>query len=144
MKHRAACVARSCRTCSSKRPREQWLRELEAAGIPCSPVNTLGELSAHPHTRESGMVFDYDATLKGVAPAVRVDGDRPGERNPPPKLGATVRDALRIAGYSQEEIDAMVRDKIVASADSGNVGEVAFRPFAMRMRCDAADTQARR
>jgi crotonobetainyl-CoA:carnitine CoA-transferase CaiB-like acyl-CoA transferase len=97
-----------------ERPREQWLRELDAAGIPCSPVHTLGELSAHSHTRESGMVFDYDATLKGVAPAVRVDGERPGNRNAPPALGAQSEEALRIAGYSQQEIDAMVRDKIVA------------------------------
>ena len=60
------------------------------------------------------MVFDYDAKLKGVAPAMRVDGDRPGERNPPPKLGGQSADALRVAGYSQEEIDRMVREKIVA------------------------------
>ena len=97
-----------------ERPREQWLRELEAAGIPCSPVHTLGELSAHAHTRASGMVFDYDATLRGVAPAVRVDGERPGDRTSPPVLGAQSTDALRIAGYSQEEIDAMVRDKVIA------------------------------
>jgi crotonobetainyl-CoA:carnitine CoA-transferase CaiB-like acyl-CoA transferase len=113
VQHRAACVT-LVQDILSKRPREEWLRELEAAGIPCSPVNTLGELSAHPHTRASGMVFDYDAKLKGVAPAVRVDGDRPGERNPPPRLGGQSADALRVAGYAQEEIDRMVRDKVVA------------------------------
>lgn len=88
-----------------KRPRESWLRDLDAAGIPCSPVNTLGELSAHPHTRDSGMVFDYDGTLKGVAPALRLDGGRPGARNAPPKLGGQSADALRVAGYSAHEID---------------------------------------
>ena len=113
VKHRAECVA-VVQEVLKERPREQWLRELEAAGIPCSPVHTLGELSAHPHTRASGMVFDYDATLKGVAPAVRVDGERPGNRTPPPALGAQSQEALRVAGYSQHEIDAMVRDKIVA------------------------------
>jgi crotonobetainyl-CoA:carnitine CoA-transferase CaiB-like acyl-CoA transferase len=99
------------------RPRAEWLRVLDEAGIPCSPVNTLGELSAHPHTRESGMVFDYgksDATsLKGVAPAVRVDDERPGPRTPPPKLGENSVDALRAAGYSAQEIERLIRDKIV-------------------------------
>jgi crotonobetainyl-CoA:carnitine CoA-transferase CaiB-like acyl-CoA transferase len=99
------------------RPRAEWLRVLDEAGIPCSPVNTLGELSAHPHTRESGMVFDYgksDATsLKGVAPAVRVDDERPGPRTPPPKLGENSVDALRTAGYSAQEIERLIRDKIV-------------------------------
>jgi crotonobetainyl-CoA:carnitine CoA-transferase CaiB-like acyl-CoA transferase len=60
------------------------------------------------------MVFDYDATLKGVAPGVRVDGERPGARNPPPALGAQSADALRVAGYSQEEIDRMIRDKVIS------------------------------
>ena len=113
VKHRAECVA-VVQEVLKERPRAQWLRDLEAAGIPCSPVHTLGELSAHLHARESGMVFDYDATLRGVAPALRVDGERPGERNPPPALGAHSADALRIAGYTQDEIEAMVRDKVVA------------------------------
>lgn len=96
-----------------KRAREQWLRELEEAGIPCSPLHTLGELCAHPHTRESGMVFNYDAQLKGVAPALRVDGNRLGARNPPPSLGAQSAEVLRSAGYTQEEIDRMIRDKVI-------------------------------
>ncbi|HTQ01646.1 MAG TPA: CaiB/BaiF CoA-transferase family protein [Casimicrobiaceae bacterium] len=113
VQHRVACVT-LVQDILRQRPREEWLRELDAAGIPCSPVNTLGELSAHPHTRESGMVFDYGPSLKGVAPAVRVDGDRPGLRDPPPKLGAQSVDALRVAGYAQEEIDRMIRDKVIA------------------------------
>ncbi|HVE48522.1 MAG TPA: CaiB/BaiF CoA-transferase family protein [Casimicrobiaceae bacterium] len=113
VRNRTECVSR-VQDLLRSRPREQWLRELDAAGIPCSPVNTLGELSAHPHTRESGMVFDYDASLKGVAPAVRVDGERPGSRNAPPKLGEQSADALRAAGYAQAEIDRLVRDKVVA------------------------------
>jgi crotonobetainyl-CoA:carnitine CoA-transferase CaiB-like acyl-CoA transferase len=73
----------------------------------------LGELSAHAHTHASGMVFDYDASLKGVAPAVRVDGERPGERTAAPKLGEQSADVLSLAGYSQEEIDRLLRDKVV-------------------------------
>lgn len=102
------------------RPRAEWLRLLDEAGIPCSPVNTLGELSAHPHTRESGMVFDYErperGALKGVAPGVRVDGERPGLRTPPPRLGEHTVDALRIAGYSTQEIDRLIQDRIVQAA----------------------------
>ena len=78
-------------------------------------MHTLGELSAHAHTRASGMVFDYDATLRGVAPAVRVDGERPGERTCAARCSARkARMPFAIAGYSQEEIDAMVRDKVIA------------------------------
>ena len=96
VQHRAACVT-LVQDILSKRPREEWLRELEAAGIPCSPVNTLGELSAHPHTRASGMVFDYDASLKGVGAAVRIDGTGRASAMLA-KLGSQSADELRVAG----------------------------------------------
>lgn len=112
--HNRAETVRVVQDILRKRPREEWLRDLYAAGIPCSPVHTLAELSAHPHTRASGMVFDYDDKLKGVAPAIRVDGERPGGRQVPPELGADSADALRTAGYSQEEIERMLRARIIA------------------------------
>ena len=63
------------------------------------------------------MVFEYQGPdgkpLKGVAPALRIDSERPGVRNPPPTLGEHSVDALRIAGYSAEQIESLVRDHIV-------------------------------
>jgi crotonobetainyl-CoA:carnitine CoA-transferase CaiB-like acyl-CoA transferase len=114
VQHRAACVS-LVQDILRQRPRERWLRDLDAAGIPCSPVSTLGELSAHAHTHESGMIYGDERSGRGVAPALRVDGERPGARTPPPRLGADSVEALRVAGYGQDEIDRLVRQGIVAT-----------------------------
>lgn len=95
------------------KPRDTWLRELEAAGIPSSPLHTLGELSEHPHTRASGMRFGYRhpalGELNGIAQPLRIDGERMPLRRPPPLHGEHTEEVLREAGFSDEEIAELVR-----------------------------------
>jgi crotonobetainyl-CoA:carnitine CoA-transferase CaiB-like acyl-CoA transferase len=94
------------------RSRDDWLERLAAAGIPCSPLHSLGELSSHPHTAASGMVVDYQhatlGALKTVSQPVRFDGERPALRRPPPMLGEHGREVLQEAGYSAQQIDALM------------------------------------
>ncbi len=118
--HRGETVAR-VREVLSRRGRDEWIAALGAVGIPCSPLHTLGELAAHPHTRESGMVFDYDdparGRLHGVAQPLRFDGQRPPLRRAPPRHGEHGREILREAGFSDEEI-ARMADAGVIRADT--------------------------
>jgi crotonobetainyl-CoA:carnitine CoA-transferase CaiB-like acyl-CoA transferase len=99
------------------RGRDEWIRKFGSVGIPCSPLHTLGELSAHPHSRASGMVFDYDdprrGTLQGVAQPVRFDGERPALRRPPPAHGEHGREILRESGFSEAEIERLVAAGLV-------------------------------
>lgn len=95
------------------RTREAWLNDLGAVGIPCSPLHTLGELSAHPHTAASGMVYEYEhpqyGTTRAVSQPLRFGGQRTGMRHAPPAHGAHGREVLLEAGYSEAEIDAMAK-----------------------------------
>jgi crotonobetainyl-CoA:carnitine CoA-transferase CaiB-like acyl-CoA transferase len=122
--HRAQCVAKTAELMRLQ-PRADWLRLLAQVGVPCSPVHSLGELSAHPHTQASQMVFEYQTadgrTLKSVAQPLRFDGERPGARLRPPALGEQSRDVLRELQYSDDEIDAMVHDAIVQTTGSATV-----------------------
>lgn len=102
--NRAQTLA-ATRALLAARTRGEWLPALEQAGIPCSPIHTLVEVDAHPHTRESGMVFDYPETgtdagpLKGVAQPVRFDGMRLTTPKRPPSLNQDWASVLADAGY---------------------------------------------
>lgn len=112
VRHRAdtvALVSKALRT----RGRDDWLSELDRAGIPSSPLHTLGELSEHPHTRESGMKFDYVhpalGKLQGVAQPLRFDGERTQMRRPPPLHGEHSHEILNELGYSEAEIESLLQ-----------------------------------
>lgn len=94
--------------------RAEWMERLNARGIPCSPVHSLGELSAHPHTAASDMLMHYTNAagrgMKGVATPLRLDGDRLSLRSPPPALGQDSGDVLHELGYDDAQI-AGLRDQ---------------------------------
>lgn len=110
--HRADTVALVSKALLA-RPRDVWLKELDRAGIPSSPLHTLGELSEHPHTRASGMKFDYVhpvlGKLQGVAQPLRFDGERTQLRRPPPLHGEHSCEILGELGYSAAEIEAFMQ-----------------------------------
>lgn len=95
-----------------KRSREYWIEALNAAGIPCSPLHTLGELSDHEHTTASGMVIEYQhphlGKAKTVAQPIRYNGQRTTVNRPIPMAGEQTEDILREAGYSAEEIKTLI------------------------------------
>jgi crotonobetainyl-CoA:carnitine CoA-transferase CaiB-like acyl-CoA transferase len=65
-----------------------WTERLEAAGIPCSPVQDIGQMLAHPQTAALGLVQPVpDSGMKFVGLPLRFDGRRPAPRARPPKLG---------------------------------------------------------
>ena len=106
-----------------RRTREEWLSVLAKAGIPSSPVHSLGELVAHPHTAASGMVV-RQGDFQSVASPLRASGERLAIRRSPPRLGEHSREILRELGRQDSEIDAMIADRIVGSDPSKNTPNV--------------------
>lgn len=100
------------------RGRAEWCAALDAAGIPCSPVHTVGELAAHPHTEASGMVMHYThplfGAMRGVAQPLRFDGERCPQRLPPPLCGEHTVTILRESGWSDLAIQALVSAGVIA------------------------------
>ena len=65
-----------------------WLQCLEAAGVPCAPVNNLEQMLAHPQTAALGLVQDVpDTGMRFIGLPVSFDGQRPQPRARPPALG---------------------------------------------------------
>jgi crotonobetainyl-CoA:carnitine CoA-transferase CaiB-like acyl-CoA transferase len=95
-----------------------WHETLSRAGIPCSPINSLAQLLAHPHTAASGIILDYDhpkgGALKAVGQPVRFDGEPPKPGLPPPDLGQHTDKVLAEIGFSAGEIAALREARSVA------------------------------
>lgn len=67
---------------------EDWAAALEAAGIPCSPINDLAAIRAHPQTQALGIMQPMPGyALEGVGLPVSFDGTRPPVVTGAPALG---------------------------------------------------------
>ncbi len=66
----------------------QWASRLEAAGIPCSPVQSIAQMVAHEQTVALGLVQDVPGTaMRFLGLPLSIDGRRPRPSAPPPTLG---------------------------------------------------------
>src|SRR5438067_5620715 len=70
------------------RPRAEWARLLEGAGIPNGPIHTLDQVVADAQTRALGMIQKQpDGDLELVGLPLSFDGARPPFTKPAPMLG---------------------------------------------------------
>jgi crotonobetainyl-CoA:carnitine CoA-transferase CaiB-like acyl-CoA transferase len=77
------------------RSKGEWIDVLEAAGVPCAPINTLPEAIAEPQAAALGMIRkvpgdDYEL----MALPLSFDGARPDIRLAPPAVGQHNREIL--------------------------------------------------
>ena len=68
------------------------MQRLEAAGVPCGPVNTVDQVFAEPQAAARGLTVeqsrpDLDAPVRTVASPVRMNGVPLVSDRPPPALG---------------------------------------------------------
>lgn len=75
-----------------KRARSEWLRELDAVGVPCGPVNNLEEVFADPHVKARGAELSMPCEwadggeIRLLANPLRMSATPPSYRRPPPRL----------------------------------------------------------
>ncbi|MBV9528172.1 CaiB/BaiF CoA-transferase family protein, partial [Sphingomonas sp.] len=87
-------IVRLVADCICARPAAGWQAELEAAGIPSGPINTITQALSDVQAQHRAMV----RTIAGVpliGSPVRLDGDRADSDLPPPGLGEHTREVLR-------------------------------------------------
>lgn len=101
--------------------RSHWFSALDDAGIPCSPVHTLGEFAAHPHTTASGMRYQYqDSTfgvIESVAQPLRFDGLRLPQYRNPPLHGEHTQEILGELGLNTSDITQLANSGFIKMAN---------------------------
>ncbi len=95
-------------------PSATWLDRLGNAGVPVAPVQDVAQVAAHEQTLASGIIQELEDGSPIVAMPLAVDGDRVTHRSAAPPLGAHTRDVLEELGYSEEEIERLAADGVVA------------------------------
>ncbi len=79
----------------AQRPTRDWIEALEAAGIPCSPVQSIAEMVQHPQTEALGLIQPIPGTsMRFIGLPLSLDGQRPVSSGPPPKLGEHTQEIL--------------------------------------------------
>lgn len=82
------------------RPRAEWLKELEAVGVPCGPVNNLQDVFNDPHVRERGSELQMPCEwaeggqISLLANPLKLSLTPPTYRMPPPRLNEHMDEVL--------------------------------------------------
>jgi formyl-CoA transferase len=85
-----------------------WIRVLKEHDLVWGPVPSPMEIAADPQLESNGVLAEIEPGLRTVQNPINVEGIEKCAPRMPPEIGQDTREVLRSAGYSDEEIDAMI------------------------------------
>jgi succinate---hydroxymethylglutarate CoA-transferase len=96
----------------------EWIDKLRAAGVPCGPINSVGEALNNPHTLAREMVRSVRhptaGELKMVGIPFRLNGTPAAIRRAPPLLGQHTEEVLgKELGMSAARIAQLRAEKVI-------------------------------
>jgi crotonobetainyl-CoA:carnitine CoA-transferase CaiB-like acyl-CoA transferase len=110
VRHRAVLVPQLAQIMRT-RTRSDWLSALEAAKVPCGPINDLAEVFADPQVGARGMTVEMPHPLaervRLVASPMKFSATPVQYRHPPPLLGEHTDEVLAEAGLDAAEVAAL-------------------------------------
>jgi crotonobetainyl-CoA:carnitine CoA-transferase CaiB-like acyl-CoA transferase len=115
--HRETIVARLAPVLLS-RTTDDWIARLEAANVPCGPINRIDQVFADPQARARGLTISLPHADAGsvdlVASPLRLARTPPQYRLAPPVLGQHTDEVLgEILQMSGEDIGRLRTNKII-------------------------------
>jgi CoA:oxalate CoA-transferase len=102
----------------SRRTTAEWLKEFDAIGLPCGPLNNIAQAAALPQVRAREMLVEVEHPVIGKLPLagtpVKLSRTTGGIRGPSPSLGQHTNEVLQdLAGLSNSEIEWLREGRVV-------------------------------
>jgi crotonobetainyl-CoA:carnitine CoA-transferase CaiB-like acyl-CoA transferase len=114
------------------RPRDEWGRIFDEAGLIWGPASTLAELAADPQAEAAGLfpvVQHPQGAFRTVAVPVRIEGADVGPRGLAPEVGQHTEEVLEAAGLTPGEVAALAAAGVVGPTNLDEPdGEVTPEP----------------
>jgi crotonobetainyl-CoA:carnitine CoA-transferase CaiB-like acyl-CoA transferase len=102
------------------RTTQEWVALLGPVGVPCGPINDIGQAFADPQVAARDLRIvqprppgSLVPEIAGVASPLRLSEHPPVLRNAPPALGQHTEEVLATFGIDADQLAAMRRDGIV-------------------------------
>lgn len=113
VRHRQVLVPMLATILKTRR-KQEWLAALEAAQVPCGPINDLGEVFADPQVAAREMVIAMphpsSDTLRLVGSPLKLSATPVQYRRAPPLLGEHTDEVLAELGLDADAIAALRRE----------------------------------
>jgi crotonobetainyl-CoA:carnitine CoA-transferase CaiB-like acyl-CoA transferase len=104
-----------------QRARADWLAALDAANVPCGPINDLADVFADPQVRARGMTLPVphplNPALELVASPMKLSATPVQLRHPPPLLGQHTSEVLREFGFDATAIAELRANGVIGSEE---------------------------
>jgi crotonobetainyl-CoA:carnitine CoA-transferase CaiB-like acyl-CoA transferase len=102
----------------ASRPTAAWIAALEAAAVPCGPINDLAQVFDDPQIRHRGMRVEAPHPIAGtvamVASPIRLSATPVSHEAPPPTLGQHTREVLvDVLGMDDAEVVALRQKGVI-------------------------------
>ena len=102
---------RNWRNPSPRRPRNEWMADLLARGIPAGPIYDYEQALGSDHAAHRGTVMEIDHPIEGrvrsIGFPIKLSETKQSVRRHPPLLGEHTDEVLRELGFSAGDVEQM-------------------------------------
>jgi len=89
-----------------------WIERLNAAGVPCGPINSIDQTFAEPQVQHLGIAQELDG-IRYVGQPISLNRTPGTIVSHPPERGQHTAEILETLGLSAQEIDMLRERKII-------------------------------
>ncbi len=99
------------------RPVAEWVKDLQAANVPCGPINDLADVFADPQVLARNMYLEMAhptlGSIKQTGLPIKFSLTPGGLDRHPPLLGEHNREILKSLGYSEADVQSLMAQSVI-------------------------------